>query len=107
MEPSKHFSVVIEELRRGDIKEEVNGSKNSEASPPMFKAWWAGEFLPVPSAVRLESPRQVRQLADPYLAMRVKGREICIRHKISGHDLGDGANLLHSRLHILGRLSTP
>jgi hypothetical protein len=107
MEPSKHFSVVIEELRRGDIKEEVNGPKNSEASPPMFKAWWAGEFLPVPSAVRLESPRQVRQLANHPLAMRAKEGEVCVRHKIGGHDLGNGANLLHSRLHILGRLSTP
>ena len=107
MEPSNHFAVVIEELRRGDIKEEVNGPKNSEASPPMFKAWWSGEFLPVPSAVRPESPRQVRQLANHPLAMRAKEGEVCVRHKIGGHDLGNGANLLHSRLHILGRLSTP
>jgi hypothetical protein len=57
MEPSNHFSVIVQELRRGNIQEEEYCPENSEAGPPVLKGWWARQFPAVPCTVRLEVPR--------------------------------------------------
>ena len=107
MEPSNHFSVIVQELRRGNIQEEEYCPENSEAGPPVLKGWWARQFPAVPCTVRLEVPRLVAKLSDAPPAVWAKEGEVRIGDEVGCNDLSDCRDLLDCGLDFFSGLSPP